>query len=96
MVFLEIVFDASDLSRAGGDRDEIETALDQALSESGLGAVTGGGTGSHAAIVEVEVFDAQRLDQALQLLRRTLSNANAPASTLIKGSQPERLLCRLG
>jgi hypothetical protein len=96
MVFLEIVFDAGDLSRSGSDRDAIETALDKALSDAGLGVVTGGGTGRYASIVEVEIYDSSKLEQGLQLIRRTLTSANAPPSTLIKGSQPEKLVIRLG
>ena len=47
-------------------RHDIEDALDLLLSEAGLGEVSGGGSGSGVAIIDIEVFDAARVQTVLE------------------------------
>lgn len=64
------------------DRDEIEEALDDALTEAELGEVTGGGAfldGSGCDIT-VDVNDAAR---GLEVVRQVLVEMQVPSSTTI-------------
>jgi len=88
-VFLEIVFNAPDLQAIGIEsRDEIEEPLEEALADSGLGEVTGGGGGSGVAIIDIEVDDEERLEEALSVIRTLLRSRGVPRSTIIKRSRP--------
>jgi hypothetical protein len=90
-LFLEIVFDSHDCAAKGFDRfEELEEALDASLSASKLGERTGDGSGSDAAIIEVEVSDDARVDEAISLLRRTLQHFAVPPTTVIKRYEPEQ------
>jgi hypothetical protein len=88
-MFLEVVFNAHELAAAGfGGRDELEEPLQDALEQAGLGQVTGGGSGSGFAIVDVEVADETQFDSALAVIRNTLRALNAPRSTKVKLYEP--------
>src|SRR5215471_595041 len=90
-VLLEIIFDAVDLRNVGIEgRDEIEQPLDEALSGSGLGEITGGGGGNQVAIVDVEIEDEERLEDALSIIRAVLRSLRVPRSTNIKRSKPTK------
>ena len=88
-MYLEIVLNQSDLATASTGRDELEELLEAALNSSKLGALTGGGSSTKTAIIEIELFDATRLEEGLALLRKTLVENRAPESTRIKQLEPE-------
>ncbi|HEY0064148.1 MAG TPA: hypothetical protein VGC21_18675 [Telluria sp.] len=55
-IFLEVIISAEDASSVRlHSRDEIEEALEEALVESGLGEVTGGGGGMGLYVIDMEV-----------------------------------------
>ena len=88
-VFLEIVLDAADVAAAGFDgRDQIEDPLDEALSESDLGEVTGGGGGMGLMNIDVEVDGGDQFAAALRLVRQTLRDLNVPPTTRIIRRDP--------
>ncbi len=90
-VFLELVFDAVDCAKAGLDsRDEIEDGLQEQLRASGLGAVSGGGGGLGKYNIDVDVFDEDKLEEALSLVRNALIQLNVPRTSKIIRHQPER------
>src|SRR5262245_59524259 len=62
------------------DRDTIEEWLEQALTAESLGEVTGAGTGSGVASLDVEVRDRKR---GVALVQRVLEEHGLPASTCI-------------
>ncbi|HEY3452922.1 MAG TPA: hypothetical protein VGK67_41655 [Myxococcales bacterium] len=88
-MFLEIIFDQHDLAAAGLGRDELEDPLAEAFKESKLGAVTGGGSSSHTAMIEVELVDGSKLADGIALIRRVLIENRAPSTTKIKQLEPE-------
>ena len=89
-VYLEIVINAKELAAAGSGRDDLEEPLEVELEGSKLGMVCGGGSSSQTVIIEVEVYDSERLNEALKILRRSLLDHRAPSSTVIKQTEPER------
>lgn len=91
-VFLEIILNAADASGVGIDsRDEVEDPLEEALSNSGLGEVTGGGGGMSLYIIDVEVVETQ-FEEALDVIRNILKGLKVPSSTKIKRSQPKEIV----
>lgn len=69
-VFLELILNATDLSTAGIEgRDEIDDPLTEALIEGGLGEVSGGGGGSGVVLLDIEIADEVKLDDALAVIR---------------------------
>ena len=73
-VVLEIVLHADDVAAAGFDgRDEIEDPLEEALSASDLGEVTGGGGGMGDG--------GDRFAAALRLVRHALRDLKVPPTT---------------
>lgn len=88
-LYLEIIVDQHELAKAGLGRDALEDPLEAAMDDSKLGMVTGGGSGSKTAMIEVELFDAEKLGEGLALIRRTLIDCRAPASTVIKQLEPD-------
>lgn len=87
-VFMEVVISVADASAIGIEsRDEIEDPLEEALSASGLGEVTGGGGGMGVYIIDVEVIEKQ-FDDALRVMRQALQALNVPISTRIKRRKP--------
>ena len=95
-IYIEIIIDAAELSAAHCSRDELEAPLEQALHAAKLGIVTGGGSGSHGSIIEVEVMDSNRLSEAVNLMRRVLADNRAPPATLIKQVDPAGESWRVG
>jgi hypothetical protein len=92
-VLLEIIFNAVDLHNVGIEgRDEIEEPLHEALIDFGLGEITGGGSSNQLAIVDVEIEDEERLEDALSVIRAILRSRRAPGSTIIKRSKPTETL----
>jgi len=90
-IFLEIIFVIDDLLENGfGGRDEIEGELATALTESGVGEITGGGAGMGKAIIDVEIDLKVTLEDALALLLRILRRLRAPSTTIIKLLYPKR------
>ena len=89
-IFFEVVLESKDLLTDGFEsRDEIEESLEKALAQSGLGEVTGGGSGMGKAIIDVEMSLEVSLDDALVFLRETLQRLRVPRSTLIKRHVPQ-------
>jgi len=86
-VFLEIVFQNKDFPFKG--RDVVEDALAEALEVSGVGEVTGGGSGPKTANIDVEVSD---VDSGLEIIRQTLRTIKAPASTEIHQNTPAHIV----
>jgi hypothetical protein len=84
-IFLEIVFMADDFVHGG--RDEVEDPLQEALEASGLGEVTGGGSGMGKANIDIEVTD---LDDGLSLVRSVLQGLGVAQSTVINQYEPVR------
>jgi len=82
--FFEIILQSADFTFGG--RDEIEDPLDEALQRSGLGEVTGGGSGMGVANIDVEVIEAER---GLALIRDVLRELGVAPNTIIRqdGSQ---------
>jgi hypothetical protein len=94
-VYLEIVIDSRELTAASSSRDDLEEPLEVALAEGKLGVVCGGGSSSQTVIIEVEIYDGERLKEALAVLRRTLIDHRAPSGTVIKQTEPERRIFTL-
>ena len=89
-VFLEIVVNAAEATASGIEsRDEIEDPLEEALSSTGVGEVTGGGGGSGVYIVDVELESGDQFEEALVVIRRVLQDLKVPPSTRIKRHGPE-------
>ena len=82
-IFLEIVFKSSDFQFAG--RDEIEDPLEEALIQSGVGEVTGGGSGMGFSNIDVEVKD---FDIGLKIIRNVLQSLKVSKTTIIKQYKP--------
>ena len=76
--FFEIVLQNQD--SAFDSRDEVEDPLDEALTEAGVGEVSGGGSGG--GIINIDV-DASDFDAALTIIRRVLTQLNVAVSTEI-------------
>ena len=89
-IVFEIVFDSSDLLASGFEsRDQIEESLEAALTESGYGEVTGGGSGMGEAIIDVEISVEAPFQDALAFLRTTLQRLSGPRTTVIKRYLPQ-------
>src|SRR5687768_1903849 len=87
---IEIVIVPGGLAVAGMEgRDELEDLVDEALSESDLGEVIGGGGGVHGTNLDVEINDPSRIDEAVAVLRSTLKQACLPSSTRIRVFEPD-------
>ena len=85
---MEIVVNAADAALANIEsRDEIEDVLEEALSSSALGEVTGGGGGQGTYIIDVEL-DEERFDEALDFLISVLRSLRLPPSTRAKRHEP--------
>ncbi|MCI0564329.1 MAG: hypothetical protein MN733_38135 [Nitrososphaera sp.] len=92
-IFLEILFDAQDLTESDIEgRDEIEDAVSAALSEGDLGEVSGGGQGSGFVNVDVEIDDEENFVEALSVIRETLRGLNVPLTTRIKRYKPQETI----
>ncbi|MCP3100558.1 hypothetical protein LZ198_16940 [Myxococcus sp. K15C18031901] len=80
---IEVMFNSQDLARSGlGGRDAVAVPLKDALAASGLGAVTGGGTGGGVSIVDVEVAK-ERVPEAVRFLKQQLRQLGVPPSTVL-------------
>ena len=91
---MTITMNATDLAQTGiKGRDQIEDALDKALSACGLGAVTGGGRGLNHASIEVLATNETKLSDALRVVKSTLRDLRLPKSTRIylPGEQVHKL-----
>lgn len=88
-VFFEIVVNAIEAQAAGIEsRDEIEDPLEEALAESGLAEVTGGGGGSGVYIIDVEVFSEEQVEAALGVIRGVLEKVGAPPTSRFRRGKP--------
>ena len=83
-IFLEIILKSADFTFSG--RDVIEEPIDEALEKSGIGEVTGGGSGMGYSNIDIEVND---IEEGLRIIRKTLSSLGVATSTVIKQYQPE-------
>jgi hypothetical protein len=91
-VFLEIWFEGDSLEQAGiYGRSAIEDPVDEALEESGLGEVYGGG-GERGSDIAIEIFNARNLEKVIALLRKVLREEGAPANTQIIRHKPKRVV----
>jgi hypothetical protein len=88
-VFLQIIMQVVDLKKFNFDgRDEIEDPIEQALADTGIGEVSGGGSGGGVAIIDVDLEKENDLAEALIVIRRVLRDLVVPPSTIIKQTQP--------
>ena len=85
--FLEIVLRSDEFTFDG--RDEIEDPLDEALADSSLGEVTGGGSGIEGSNIDVEVSD---LSRGLGLVKRVLRELNVGPSTVVNQYEPRKIV----
>jgi hypothetical protein len=87
-IFLEVILNIIDLQKiALESRDEVEDPLEEALSESKVGEIIGGGTGLGKSIIDIEV-DEEKLQEGLLVIRQVLQKINVPESTIIKRYAP--------
>lgn len=86
--FFEIILPAEAGGEEPGGRWEVEDALEDALSEAGVGEVTGGGTGVDKSIVDVDVTD---FDRALPIIRRVLQELRVPRTVQISHNEGDFL-----
>lgn len=83
-VFLEVIVQVEAARTLGLEsRDEIEGPLEDALSETESGEVTGGGGGSGVFVIDIEV-SATEFEDAMRLIKSTLARLKVPPSTLIR------------
>jgi hypothetical protein len=83
--FLEIVLESTDFTLES--RDAVEDPLHEALTEAGIGEVTGAGGGMGKSNIDVEVTD---LEVGLAVVRRVLGDLKVAASTVIYAHQGDR------
>jgi hypothetical protein len=76
--FLEIILQAADFTLHA--RDDVEDPLHDALTATGLGEVTGAGSGLGISNIDIEVTD---LHAGLALVRRVLRELKVAPSTVI-------------
>src|SRR5437868_3890486 len=89
-VFLEVIVDAKEaLANGIESRDEIEEPLSEDLDRSGIGEVTGGGTGLGNYTIDVDIAGEDDLPEALEVIRHTLRELQVPASTRIRRGRPK-------
>jgi hypothetical protein len=89
-VFLEVVVRAAEAAGCGIEsRDEIEGPLEDALTDAGLGEVTGAGGGSGVYVIDIEVSHGE-FDRAIDLIKATLAELKVPPTTHIKRRDGER------
>lgn len=90
-IFLEVVIVVPDAIAVGiASRGEIEDPLEEALVDSGLGEVTGGGSGMGKYVVDVEVSE-QGFGEALRIIRKVLVGLRVPVSSRIKRNKPLKI-----
>lgn len=90
-MFFEIILKVPDMLASGFEsRDEVEDPLNDALEQSGMGEISGGGTGMGVVNIDVDINTAISADEAIKFLRTTLRTLNAPRSTIIIRHKPER------
>jgi hypothetical protein len=79
-LLIEVILNPSELAAQGfGGRDEVEEILEDALVKNNLGEITGGGTGMGISMIDVEIADENRIDEVLEIIRKTLLNSNLSA-----------------
>ena len=84
-ILIEVILDSSELIAQGfGGRDEVEEILEDVLFKIDLGEITGGGTGMGKSMIDVEITDENRLDEALEIIRKTLQNSNLSAQLEVR------------
>ena len=89
MAFFELSFDAADFQNCGFEaREELEDPLEQALQTSGIGEVTGGGSGRGRTNIDIETFEGITDDEAVETIRRILKSLGAPRSSVLASAQP--------
>jgi hypothetical protein len=77
-LFLEVILQAADFTFHA--RDDVEDPLQDALTATGLGEVTGAGAGLGVSNIDIEVNDLQA---GLALVRRVLRELNVAPSTVV-------------
>ncbi len=83
-IFLEIFITADAFQASGFEgRSAVEDEVDEDLEETGLGEVTGGGSGIYGVNIDIEVED-EDFEAALNLIRETLRRIEVPKSTVIR------------
>ncbi|WP_425147319.1 hypothetical protein [Deinococcus sp.] len=89
--FLELVIPISYFldDEAVNSRHDIEDAPDQLLSESELGEVSGGGSGSGVAIIDIEVVDIACIDKVLEQVAEIGQRFLLPDGTRVLQQQPQ-------
>jgi methionine aminopeptidase len=76
-LMIEVILDVNELAAQGFDgRDQVEEILENALVKINLGEITGGGTGMGKSMIDIEITDENRIDEALEIIRQTLLDSN--------------------
>lgn len=89
--FFEVVVTAEGKGDgASPSRETIEDDLADLLAECGLGEVSGSGEGSGAIIIDVDVFDGVRNDEAIAIVAARLRELDVPRGTRIEERLPSR------
>ena len=84
-ILIEVILNPSELAAQGfSGRDEVEEILEDVLVENNLGEITGGGTGIGISMIDVEIADENRSDEALEIIRKTFRNSNLSARLEIR------------
>lgn len=86
-ILLEVILQSKDFKFAS--RDEIEEPLEEALRGTGLGEVTGVGTGAGILNLDIEVYD---LEAGLRLVSEVLRSLKVAESTVINQYQPSKVV----
>lgn len=91
MAFFELSFDAADFQNCGFEaREALEDPFEQALQTSGIGEVTGGGSGRGRTNIDIETFDGISDDEAVEMIRRILKSLGAPRSSVLASALPTK------
>jgi hypothetical protein len=83
-IYIKVWFEGNSLAQMGVGRSLFEDALDEALSDSGLGEVIGGGGGVLGSDIAIEITEGHNVEPALTLIQAVLRENNAPTNTTIK------------
>jgi len=79
---------AAEFAEVFSGRDEVEDPLHELLTGSGLGEVTGGGSGSGVVVLDLEIEGEEITPTILHAIRQLLREIGVPKSTFIRRPRP--------
>lgn len=74
-------------------RQHLESELDDILSSSGLGEVTGGGTSASTANIDVDIEDDRSVAEAIRVIIDCLRRCTVPRGARVIRYSPEKNVC---